>query len=119
MPRFSSILIFAAAIAALSLAAEPKGNAGAETGDKPATLTEVAIESDGNTWITIRDLGQRPESATWAAPRKYHGTQVWPLPDGDYEIIGRRKGFRDFSQTIHVKAGAPRITLRAICSAAG
>ena len=80
------------------------------------SLTEVAVSSDGETWVTLRDAAWEPGSHRWAEnPQKYQGTRVWRLPHGDYEVIARRKGFREIRKVIRIGPGTTRIAVAAIC----
>jgi tetratricopeptide (TPR) repeat protein len=76
-----------------------------------ATLTaqsapmEVTFRSDGKTWVSIsnfRLLGQ------------IDSTTVKILP-GDYEIVGRRKGYKDVFLVLQVRNGTPPPTVNVVC----
>jgi hypothetical protein len=114
MKSFLVSMVFALTAAGYA-ADSPKPN------EKPAdervpSLTEVAVVSDGETWVIIRDATWERGSKKWSEnPLKYSGARMWRLPPGDYEIFARRKGFEDFKRVIHVEAGTPRITVHAIC----
>ncbi len=67
---------------------------------------EVTFKSDGNTWVSItnfRMLG------------KIESSTVKILP-GDYEVIGRRKGYRDVQMLLQVRNGTPPPTVTVACS---
>ncbi|HRE07399.1 MAG TPA: hypothetical protein PKX00_17415 [Opitutaceae bacterium] len=67
---------------------------------------EVTFKGDGKTWISItnfRLLGQAEE------------TKVKILP-GDYEVIGRRKGYQDVLLLLQVRNGAPAPVVAVSCS---
>ena len=79
-------------------------------------LTEVAVVSDGETWVTIREANPKEGTRGWSEkPQQYRGTKVWRLPAGEYEIIARRKGFADIKRMVSVRSSAPRMTIQAIC----
>src|SRR5687768_3500710 len=83
---------------------------------KSRHLTEVSIVSDGVTWVSIGDVEHRNASGKWSeAPFKYNGRRMWRLPPGNYEIIGRRKGFKDVRKVIHVVYGGSEMTSVVIC----
>lgn len=76
-----------------------------------ATLTaqsepiEVTFSSDGKTWVSIsnfRLLGQ------------IDSTKVKILP-GDYEIVGRRKGYKDVLLLLQVRNGVRPPTVNVVC----
>ncbi|MBL9204084.1 MAG: hypothetical protein JNN01_03320 [Opitutaceae bacterium] len=67
---------------------------------------EVTFKGDGKTYISIsnfRLLGQAEE------------TKVKILP-GDYEVIGRRKGYQDVLLLLQVRNGAPAPVVAVSCS---
>lgn len=66
---------------------------------------DVTFTSDGRTWVSIsnyRMLGQ------------FTTTSVKILP-GDYEIIGRRKGYQDVLLLLQVRSGAQPPTVAVTC----
>jgi tetratricopeptide (TPR) repeat protein len=66
---------------------------------------DVTFESDGKTYVQIsnfRMLGQ------------FTSTTVKILP-GDYEIVGRRKGYQDVLLLVQVRYGAPAPTVAVAC----
>jgi hypothetical protein len=67
---------------------------------------QVTVISDGETWVSITNV-RVPEQ------RK---TISYVLPPGEYEVVGRRKGFRDVRQTVRVRKGDGPITLTVICT---
>lgn len=71
---------------------------------RQATVT-VVITSDEQTWVSITPVRQ---------PAKFKATTVQLAPGG-YEIVGRRKGYRDESTTLVVKEGMPSQTVSVIC----
>ncbi len=82
------------------------------------SLTDVAVASDGETWVTIRDLKWQPGSGLWAEnPGKYLGTKLWRLPPGDYEVLAKRKGFKDVRRVIHARPRSTRVHVAAVCEA--
>lgn len=58
---------------------------------------EVTFRSDGETWVAITNF--RP-------PAKFKVEQMRILP-GDYEVIGRRKGYKDVHMLLQVRNGTP------------
>jgi len=67
---------------------------------------DVTFKGDGKTWISItnfRLLGQAQE------------TTVKILP-GNYEVIGRRKGYQDVLLMLQVRNGAPAPVVQVSCS---
>lgn len=67
---------------------------------------EVTFKGDGKTWISItnfRLLGQA------------ESTTVKILP-GDYEVIGRRKGYQDVLLLLQVRNGMPAPVVSVICT---
>lgn len=67
---------------------------------------EVTFKSDGNTWVQITNFKMlgKIDSAT-----------VRILP-GDYEVVGRRKGYRDVQMMLQVRNGTPPPTVTVACS---
>jgi len=66
---------------------------------------DVVFRSDGKTWVSIsnfRMLGQ------------IDSTTVKILP-GDYEIVGRRKGYKDVQLLLQVRNGTPPPAVNVIC----
>jgi tetratricopeptide (TPR) repeat protein len=67
---------------------------------------DVTFESDGKTYVSIsnfRILGQ------------FDAQTVKILP-GDYEIVGRRKGYADVTMLLHVRYGSPIAKVSVACS---
>ncbi len=67
---------------------------------------DVTFKSDGNTWVQITNFRQ---------PSKFDTAVVKILP-GDYEIIGRRRGYRDVQMTLQVRNGTPPPTVTVTCN---
>jgi len=66
---------------------------------------EINFQSDGKTWVTISHyklLGKFKEERSKILP-------------GDYEIIGRRKGYEDVVLLLQVRAGTPPPTVIVVC----
>jgi hypothetical protein len=63
--------------------------------ERQAKPVSVAFVSDGKTWVTISGL---------QLLGKFLNTSVNILP-GNYEVIGRRKGYADVREVIRVRAG--------------
>ncbi len=67
---------------------------------------DVTFKSDGNTWVSINNFRQ---------PAKFE-TEVIKILPGDYEVIGRRRGYRDVQMTLQVRNGAPAPTVTVMCT---
>ena len=67
---------------------------------------EVTFKSDGNTWVQITNYRQ---------PEKFDNRVVKILP-GDYEVVGRRKGYRDVQMLLQVRNGTPPPVVTVACS---
>ena len=67
---------------------------------------DVTFKSDGNTWVQITNF---------RAPQKFDALTVKVLP-GDYEVIGRRKGYRDVNMLLQVRAGTPPPLVTITCN---
>ncbi len=67
---------------------------------------EVTFTSDGNTWVSIQNH---------RTPSKFESNLIKLLP-GNYEVIGRRKGYRDVSMQLQIRNGTPPPTVTVICN---
>jgi tetratricopeptide (TPR) repeat protein len=67
---------------------------------------EVTFKSDGNTWVQITNYRQ---------PEKFDSRVIKILP-GDYEVVGRRKGYRDVQMMLQVRNGTPPPVVTVACS---
>jgi hypothetical protein len=67
---------------------------------------EVTLISDGQTFVSV--LGHRP-------PAKFGQAVVGILP-GNYEVIGRRPGYRDVVVPLELRNGAPPPVLSIVCT---
>ncbi|MSU65546.1 MAG: hypothetical protein EXS38_05475 [Opitutus sp.] len=67
---------------------------------------EITFKSDGNTWVSITNFRMLGKIET---------STVKILP-GDYQVIGRRKGFRDVQMLLQVRNGTPPPTVTVACS---
>ncbi len=67
---------------------------------------DVTFKSDNNTWVSIQNF---------QTPRKFETSVVKMLP-GDYQIIGRRKGYRDVEMLLQVRNGTPPPTVTVACT---
>jgi tetratricopeptide (TPR) repeat protein len=67
---------------------------------------DVTFKSDGNTWVQITNFRQ---------PEKFDTRVVKILP-GDYEVVGRRKGYRDVQMLLQVRNGTPPPVVTVACS---
>jgi hypothetical protein len=70
------------------------------------TPVEVAITSDGVTWVSI---------AGYRQPEKFAERSLKMLP-GNYEVVGRRKGFQDVVIPVQVRTGAPAPKVAVVCT---
>jgi hypothetical protein len=71
------------------------------TQNKPV---DVMFKSDGNTSVSIVGFLQ---------PEKFETKSIKILP-GDYEVIGRKRGYRDIRMTLQVRYGTPPPTVTVI-----
>ncbi len=67
---------------------------------------EVTFASDGNTWVSI---------ANFRAPSKFETSVIKMLP-GDYQVVGRRKGYRDIEMLLQVRNGNTPPTVTVTCN---
>ncbi|MBL9187101.1 MAG: hypothetical protein JNK23_06465 [Opitutaceae bacterium] len=67
---------------------------------------EVTFRSDGNTWVSIANFRQ---------PSKFETNVIKMLP-GDYQVVGRRKGYRDVEMLLQVRSGTPPPTVTIACT---
>ena len=73
--------------------------------DAEAAGVQVRLVSDGQTWVSITKVQQ---------PAQFQQKTV-TLPPGDYEIVGRRRGYRDVQNLLRVRSGE-QPTLTIICT---
>jgi len=66
---------------------------------------EIYYQSDGKTWVTI---------SNYKLLGKFKEESVKILP-GNYEIVGRRKGYEDVILHLQVRAGSPPPTVIVVC----
>jgi tetratricopeptide (TPR) repeat protein len=69
---------------------------------------DVTFKSDGNTHVMI---------SNFRGPKKID-TEVIRMFPGDYEIIGRRKGYSDVHMLLPVRAGTPPPVVTVACNIA-
>jgi len=67
---------------------------------------EVTFKSDGRTWVSITNF---------KTPVQTESLTLRILP-GDYEVIGRRKGFRDVKLLLQVRNGTPLPPVTVMCT---
>ena len=67
---------------------------------------DVTFKSDGNTWVS---------NTNFRTPSKFETSVIKILP-GDYEVIGRRKGYRDVNMLLQVRNGTPPPTVTVACT---
>jgi hypothetical protein len=72
----------------------------------PQSRVQVTLVSDGETWVSIPNA---------RVPTKGPAITVSLLP-GEYEVVGRRKGYRDVEKTVRVPSGSAPIRLTIICT---
>jgi tetratricopeptide (TPR) repeat protein len=68
---------------------------------------DVTFKSDGNTWVSIQNFRQ---------PEKFDTKVIKMLP-GDYQVVGRRRGYRDVEMTLQVRNGTPPPLMTVACNA--
>lgn len=68
---------------------------------------DVTFKSDGSTWVQITN---------YQAPRKIEGTEVIKILPGDYQVIGRRQGYRDVQMMLQVRNGTPPPVVTVMCT---
>jgi tetratricopeptide (TPR) repeat protein len=67
---------------------------------------DVTFKSDNNTWVSI---------ANYRQPEKFDSRVIRILP-GDYQIVGRRKGYRDVQMLLQVRAGTAPPVITVACN---
>lgn len=67
---------------------------------------EVTFKSDGDTWVSINNF---------RAPKKFESDVIKMMP-GDYQITGRRKGYRDVELILQVRSDVNPPTVNVVCS---
>lgn len=67
---------------------------------------EVTFRSDGKTYVSIVNYKQ---------PQQFESMSLKILP-GDYEVVGRRKGYRDLRMILQVRNGTPPPTVTVVCN---
>lgn len=71
-----------------------------------ALKVEVTVTSDFKTWVSIP--GAR-------APQKFWEIKVMLAP-GDYEVIGRRKEYKEIRKALQVRTGQKPVEVHVACS---
>lgn len=114
--QFANKAKFQQAIKAFNdaMAAKPSYLANSERVNQLHTLlmeqnkpVDVTFKSDGSTWVVINN---------YQAPQKIEGTKVIKMLPGDYDIIGRRSGYRDVAMTLQVRNGTPPPVVTVMCT---
>lgn len=59
----------------------------------------VTIASDVNTWVIITNL---------RAPQRFQSATLY-LGPGLYEIVGRRRGYRDVTKSLQIRSEWPQL----------
>ena len=67
---------------------------------------DVTFKSDGSTCVSIQNFRQ---------PEKIETKVIRMLP-GDYDIVGRRKGYRDVVMVLQVRNGTAPPTVMVACN---
>lgn len=67
---------------------------------------EITFKSDNETWVQI---------SSFRAPKKFETETIKILP-GNYDVIGRRRGYRDVVMLLQVRHGAPAPVVTVTCS---
>ncbi len=67
---------------------------------------DVTFRSDGDTWVQITNF---------RAPQKITDSLTIKILPGDYEVIGRRKGYRDVNMLLQVRNGTPPPVVTVTC----
>ncbi len=70
------------------------------------TPVDVQLLSDGETYVSIQHV---------RAPARFTATMVKLLPD-DYEVVGRRKGYREVTVRLQVRGDRAPQAVTAICT---
>lgn len=70
------------------------------------TPVDVTFKSDDETWVQITNF---------RAPKKFQSETIKILP-GNYEVVGRRRGYRDVVMLLQVRGGVPAPEVSVICS---
>ncbi len=71
-----------------------------------ASQVQVTLTSDFNTWVSITNT---------RVPEKLHEARL-ALPPGDYEVLGRRKGYRDVVHVLRLRAGMAPVKANIVCT---
>ncbi len=69
---------------------------------------DVTFKSDGKTYVSIANFRQPTQSENFTV-------KVMP---GDYQVVGRRKGYKDVLMLLQVRNGTPPPTVTVICQTA-
>ena len=67
---------------------------------------DVTFKSDDETWVQITNF---------RAPKKFQTETIKILP-GNYEVVGRRRGYRDVVMLLQVRGGMPAPEVTVICT---
>lgn len=92
--RLSIALLFCANLAAAAAQQNPV-----------ASRVQVILTSDFNTWVSISNT---------RVPEKLREARL-ALPPGDYEVLGRRKGYRDVVHILRLRAGMAPVRANIVC----
>ena len=69
------------------------------------TLVPVTFSSDNNTMVSISGILE-PQKVT---------NKTLQVPPGDYNVVGRRKGYQDVVMKLQVRAGSTPPAFRVVC----
>ena len=99
------LALMAGAVSAFA-AEVPAAPARPSARDTAASRVQVTLISDDETWVSITNV---------QAPAKFQTKKV-SLAPGDYEVIGRRRGYRDVQMRLQVRSGTAPQALKVICT---
>lgn len=75
----------------------------AESAAPPAQIT---LTSDFNTWVSVTNT---------RVPQKFNSV-TFALSPGDYEVVGRRKGYRDVTKSLQIRSGMAPVIMTIVCT---
>ena len=106
MKSLVALVALAAAVSVAHAADVTPAPSGTPKRDPSAPRVQITLISDGETWVSIANVQQ---------PAKFQKRTV-SLPPGDYEVVGRRKGYRDVEKSLPVRSGEAPKTMTIICT---
>lgn len=99
---FAAIVLSAGMLCGADATSRPSQSS-PQTTEPPIRVTLV---SDGVTWVSIKNV---------RVPEQFQ-TKTVSLAPGTYEVIGRRRGFRDVERSLQVRSGEVPAKLTIICT---